>query len=85
MREPPDKATVKYPRSLTELSESCATYSAKSVASSSYVSKILMSPLPLPVAILIDAVVQLKETAETTIKIRVRAQNNYEHETDHSI
>lgn len=35
MREPPDKAMAKAPRSFTDSSESCATYSAKSVLSSS--------------------------------------------------
>ena len=40
MSDPPVKAIVKTPRSLTEISESCAIYSAKSVASSSKLSKI---------------------------------------------
>lgn len=52
MSEPPVKAMVKTPLSLTEISESCDIYSAKSVASSSKLSKIRDSLLLLgsPVA-----------------------------------
>lgn len=44
MRHPPDKAMVKTPLSLTEMSDNCAMYSAKLVASSSELSKLLSSP-----------------------------------------
>jgi hypothetical protein len=43
MMDPPDSAIVKHPRSFTEISDNCATYSAKSVANSSENSKILSS------------------------------------------
>lgn len=45
IRDPPDKAMVKHPLSFTEFSDSCDMYSAKSVASSSALSKILNSLL----------------------------------------
>ena len=44
MRHPEDKAMVKTPLSLTEMSDNCAMYSAKLVASSSKLSKLLSSP-----------------------------------------
>lgn len=44
MSDPPDKAIVKHPLSFTEISDNCATYSAKSVANSTELSKIRNSP-----------------------------------------
>lgn len=43
MMDPPDRAIVKHPLSFTEISDNCATCSAKSVANSSENSKTLSS------------------------------------------